>query len=44
MNLITKDVLIISGEKVLSIINVNQYNIERKIDVPDSDILIFIVG
>ena len=36
MNMITKDLLLITGEKKISIINVNKYNIVRIINVSDS--------
>ena len=36
-NMITKDLLLITGDNTLYIINVIQHNLVRKIDTPDSD-------
>ena len=36
-NMITKDLLAIGGKNEISIINVNQYNIIRKVEVPNSN-------
>ena len=38
--MISKDLLLITGYAKLSIINVNQYNLIRIIDVPNSDFII----
>ena len=38
-NMIAKDLLLIAGEDKLSIINVNQYNLIRIVDVPGSSII-----
>ena len=34
--MITKDLLLIPGENILSIIDINQYNLIRKIEAPNS--------
>ena len=36
-NMITKDLLAIGGKNEISIINVNQYNIIKKVEVPNSN-------
>ena len=40
MNMITKDLLIITGNMEITIIDVNKYNTVRTIDVPDSSYII----
>ena len=40
-NMITKDLLLITGNELLYIINVNQYNVVRKINVPGSPMINF---
>ena len=38
-NMITKDLLVITGYEKLYLININQHNLEIKVNVPDSSFI-----